>query len=438
MVGERSDPAPPPRREGPRIRTFACPSCGGPLTVRGLLQTESIACGACGSVIDLTDENLRIISTFQARTRLQPLIPLGTRGKLFGDALEVIGFLRRKITVEGVDYEWSEYLLFNPYKGFRWLTEYDGHWTFVRTIPDRPATDGDTLTYLGRPFRHFQTSHASVSYVLGEFFWRVQAGEKAVIEDWTAPPYLLSRESTAEEIVWSLGQYVEPDVIWGAFQLKTAPPVSIGVFSCQPSPYGASVSGVYRLLGGFLLAALVLQMLFLFLSQDRLVYQGNFAYEPLRSEKSFVTDVFDVSGRVSNLVVRTHADVSNDWLYVNYALIDEATGHAYDFGREVSYYFGRDSDGSWSDGRQSDEAVLPSVPPGRYYLRIEPEGAVRSIPYSIRVYRDVPRWTFFTMALAGLLPVPALLFWRQRRFEIRRWSESDHPMWTVSDPSGDD
>ncbi len=30
--------------------------------------------------------------------------------------------------MEGVAYSWHEYVLFNPYKGFRYLTEYDGHW----------------------------------------------------------------------------------------------------------------------------------------------------------------------------------------------------------------------------------------------------------------------------------------------------------------------
>src|SRR5258706_15444412 len=99
----------------PTVKAFACPGCGNSLTVRGMQQTESIVCGTCGSVIDLTDENLRIIETYQARIKFEPLIPLGTRGKLRGDYFEAIGYLRRKIEVEGVEYEWSEYLLFNPY-----------------------------------------------------------------------------------------------------------------------------------------------------------------------------------------------------------------------------------------------------------------------------------------------------------------------------------
>ena len=422
-------------KEAPKVRTLSCPSCGAPLTVRGLLQTESIGCGACGAILDLTDENLQVISTFQTKTRLQPLIPLGTRGKLLGDLLEVIGYMRRKVTVEGVDYEWSEYLLFNPYKGFRWLSEYNGHWTFIRTLTERP--EGITApSFLNRTFRHFQTSTARVTYALGEFFWRVQAGETARVEDYVSPPYLLSREKSEKEIVWSLGQYIDPEVIRSSFALKTAMPPRIGVYSCQPSPYGASASTVYRMLAWFLLAAVVIHAVVGLLSQNKLVYRADFSYRPTSGEKSFVTDAFDLPGRTSNVVVRTHADVSNSWMYLSLALINQDTGQAYDFGREISYYSGTDSDGSWSEGSRDDDAVVPSVPAGRYYLRIEPENAGDNVSYAVRVYRDVPRWSFFVLAVVALLVFPGLLFSRQRYFEIQRWAESDHPIVTFS--SGDD
>src|SRR5262249_31936819 len=155
--------------------------------------------------------------------------------------------------------------------------------------------------------------------------------------------------------VWSLGQYLQPSVIAQAFQ-RQALPVPVGAYSCQPAPFGATAPKVYGLLGRFLMAALVLQLLVLFLSRNKLVYQGNFVYtgdSALRvtsGGSAFVTDVFDVPGHTANVVVRTTADVSNSWIYLSFALISEETSNAYDFGREVSYYFGRDSDGSWTEG----------------------------------------------------------------------------------------
>jgi len=48
---------------------------------------------------------------------------------------------------------------------------------------------------------------------------------------------------------------------------------------------------------------------------------------------------------------------------LNYALINQDSGQAWDFGREVSYYHGYDSDGSWHEGKQADEVVIPERPP---------------------------------------------------------------------------
>ena len=60
--------------------------------------------------------------------------------------------------------------------------------------------------------------------------------------------------------------------------------------------------------------------------------------------------VFRSDGRTAALELAVHTDLDNNWAYFNFALINEDTGHAYDFGREVSYYYGADSDGAWSEG----------------------------------------------------------------------------------------
>jgi hypothetical protein len=126
--------------------------------------------------------------------------------------------------------------------------------------------------------------------------------------------------------------------------------------------------------------------------------------------------------------VKTHADVSNAWIYLNMALIDESTGHAYDFGREISFYSGRDSDGSWTEGSRDDSAVIAAVPSGRYYLRIEPEAEATPVVYTIEVRRDVPQWVYVPVALLALGVVPAFFGWMAYDFERKRWAESDHPM----------
>lgn len=117
---------------------FNCPGCGAALTIRAQGRTESIACGNCGSVIDAQDPKHQVLSKYRARIKHEPLIPLGKRGKLRGEEFECIGFMRRRVQYYGVIYEWSEYLLYNPFKGFRWLGEYNGHWTLYKTLTTPP------------------------------------------------------------------------------------------------------------------------------------------------------------------------------------------------------------------------------------------------------------------------------------------------------------
>jgi len=42
------------------------------------------------------------------------------------------------------------------------------------------------------------------------------------------------------------------------------------------------------------------------------------------------------------------------------------------------------------------------------------------------VFRDVPSWSNFFLALLGLLLFPMLVRWRAWAFERSRWAESDH------------
>jgi hypothetical protein len=68
---------------------------------------------------------------------------------------------------------------------------------------------------------------------------------------------------------------------------------------------------------------------------------------------------------------------------------------------------------------------------------IEPESP-RSVTYRVRLTRDVPRPLWLWLAV-GVLVVPPLIFWwRQWRFEQRRWEESDHPMTGSGGGSDDD
>lgn len=115
-----------------QAKSISCPNCGGPVQIRGFAHTLSVACQQCQTLLDTSTPEVRILQTFQSQERVQLTIPLGSRGKIGGTPYEVIGFQIREVSSDGDSYSWNEYLLFNPYKGFRYLTEYNGHWNFVQ------------------------------------------------------------------------------------------------------------------------------------------------------------------------------------------------------------------------------------------------------------------------------------------------------------------
>ncbi len=415
-----------------QTQAFQCPGCGSSLTIRAKGHTESLACGTCGSIIDITDENFRILSTFKARIKHEPLVPLGARGTLDAVEYEAIGYLRRTVTVEEMDYEWSEYLLFHREQGFRWLVEYNGHWSLVQTTTEPPLVTGygaqGRAIYQNRTYRHFQTAEARVSYVLGEFYWRVKVGERCEISDYIAPPFQLSLERTDREIVWSRAEYVEPETIKTAFHLESPPPARIGVGACQPSPYEARRPRFRRLRWVFIGLLLVGQIITVALSSDQRLYQQTVVFDAARQDKTLTTDSFALSGRDSNVIIRAETNLNNNWIYLDLALIERDTGASYAISREIGFYQGVDEGERWSEGDASDEAVLSAIPAGIYYLSIDAELPPSSptVTGTFTVFRDVPSWTNFFLALLGLLIVPFIFGWRARAFERARWSESDH------------
>jgi hypothetical protein len=260
----------------------------------------------------------------------------------------------------------------------------------------------------------------------------VRVNEQALCSDYVHAPFMLSSERMDNETTWSLGEYVSGKDIWKNFKLPGLPPAPIGVYENQPSPLGAKAGAIW-----LTFTILAMALLFVLIAnytvsgRDRVFLQNYVFYQNRPGqEPSFVTPVFELKGRTSNIEVQTKAALNNEWIYLNYALINDDTGQAYDFGREVSYYSGRDSDGAWTEGNREDSVFVPAVPSGRYYLRVEPESSPSfgPIQYSVAVIRDVPVMSLYLVAFIALLFPALLISWRAFNFEQMRWAESDHPL----------
>ncbi len=430
----------------PRAESLSCPSCGAGVEVASQGWAATIACASCGAVLDASDPNLAVLQRQDARLRITPKIPLGTRGTWRGVQWQAIGFQQVTITVEETDYSWTEYVLFNPFQGFLYLSEYQGHWNVIEKLHERPHL----TTLSGRPaaelagttFKAFQTAAARTTFAIGEFPWEVRVGDQVQTRDFVSPPYILSAEASEGEVTWSLGTYTPSDTIRKAFGIATAWPAPSGVFANQPNPHTARSGALVRTCLALIGALMLMLAVNVSMAGNRMVFDQAYSYQRATDDSAaaFVTEPFTLGGRQSNVEVELATDLDNDWLFFSVTLINDATGDSRDVTKQVSYYYGTDSDGRWTEGSQRGTVRIAAVPPGEYFLRVAPEGGEPGKPrvdYRVRVKRDVPGYGFYAIALLAIL-VPALLLWiPMASFEQRRWAESDYAP-SASDDSGDD
>jgi hypothetical protein len=442
-----------PEREERRVGAaqVSCPHCGGPLELRAPDKTERVTCPNCNSLLDVNQGKLQFLKSLE-QPSFQPLIPLGTTGDVPEGKMTVIGAMQRSVTIEGVQYFWSEYLLYHPQIGFRWLVDSDDHWNYVRAVPPGEITESAKYaSYQGKNYRIFQDAQARVESVLGEFYWKVEAGEQVRGVDYVAPPYILSKEESrvyiadpaepskqrrvAGEINWSLGTYVTVPQIEKAFSVKGLPRPS-NIAPNQPYKYG----WIYKYWLGFLALLLVAGFVSLVISgSSKDVFEQTVTFQPLPNEDGtqvFFSQPFELAGR-RNIRITGQSPVDNTWVYLEGDLINDETGVVQSFPIDISYYYGVEDGESWTEGSQTDSAYTSSMPAGRYVLRLEGQWERWQQPatISIKVEQNVTHGINLLVALIVISVIPVLMGIYHIGFERRRWSES---MFTESGSSDDD
>lgn len=425
------DPARVPVRAGERL---GCPNCGGSLELRVPERSLCVTCPYCASLLDC-EGPLSILARSSSvdtedETPGRSPIALGAVGR-FGDVdYTVTGRLRRQVNYDGGFFAWDEYLLYAPDKGYRWLVNARGHYSFVTPLaPGAVRQFGTVASYQGIDFQQFDRGRAEVRGVWGEFYWKVTLGEAVDTADFIAPPALLSRESSASELHWSFGVYCSSELVRAAFRLPSPLPAPSGVAANQPFPH-VRWRGVAVLLAGLLVACAALRLV---LADAHQVYIGRF---PLRDGVSegapaqgisyvFFSPPFELAGR-SNVRVDVSLPLHNNWAFVNVDLVNEATGELRTYGTELAYYSGLDNGESWTEGSTDDAHLFSAGSAGRHLLRLEVQSpAPPGEALAVTVVEDVFAPGQLGWALA-LLAVPTLLLaLYQSAFERSRWSESD-------------
>ncbi|MFN2258856.1 MAG: DUF4178 domain-containing protein [Parasphingopyxis sp.] len=406
-----------------------CPNCGGTIEIKAAGYTVTVACQYCGSILDVADPDVKIIKRYEEEVRALEL-PLGSRGNLRGHEWEVIGYLRRS---ENGQYPWDEYLLFNPYRGYRWLDTDGRGWSFGRQLTAQPEGRRHHGLYVeGEHYEPFYANTpAQVDWVVGEFYWRVQAGDEARTADYVRPGKMLSWEFDGKETVWTLSELLEPHEITDAFGID--PPSGGGLpLPHQPSPYAKKSGGMMKL--ALLAAAALIVMSFVFGgTSDPQTATIDIPTNGAERAATIGPVVLDRPSQGVTVSARAPG-IENSWIDLGYTLTNRETGDVYEASNVVERYSGTDSEGSWSEGSRSSSSKFSRIPAGTYDLTAYAAGSQwRDSGYfssdnatiEITIAKGA---TFFSNLLLALLLVlaPALWMWiRHLSFESRRRSDSD-------------
>ena len=426
-------------------KTISCPNCGGTIAVRAAGYTVSIACQYCGTLLDVTNPDVRVIAQYHEAVA-QLALPLGSRGTLFGVEWEAIGWQERQ-TSETV---WTEYLLFNPYAGYRWLVHFEQHWQFGTMLTETPQTiiDG-AVRWRGQGWQRDEAPASAVTNrVLGEFYWRVRAGETVEASEYTHGSDTLSLERNADEINWTHLVALRPNEVRTSFRAPDADntgdsgaqddaPAKTGLFARWADLPMYGENDVAMMLWTALLALAIVAAGMMAIGTVTAAVSGRMTVQidGPATQMTIGTVSIDRASQRVQLIAQTSSDFFNTWVDCDYALVNRRTQQAIRADGTVEYYAGRDSDGSWTEGSHTMTVTVASVPRGDYDVVVQAQGHHWTDPKAIAPVstngwdsvmtgsRDVTfiasvggmDWAVFWTIAALLLSPPLVLWYWQKR-----------------------
>jgi Domain of unknown function (DUF4178) len=406
---------------------LACGNCGGPIKLAIPGASRRVTCTACGSLHEVEGTRHVLLETL-AHAAKSP-VQLGTRFRHENTEWQLVGWVERSVTSEGVRYPWHEYVVYAAVKGFRYLVQARGHWIWVTPEPTfarpMPTEDLPTLEHEGATYTLFAHDHAVVDAVAGEFPWRVRVGEQTEAFDYVAAPHVLSCEGDASEVNWSRGVHLERSTVAGFFP-GVSLPVAEGVGMLEPNPY----DGVGRLWWRSVLVSALLFFVLLLLRPSREAMtemfplpQGAVAAANASEGVVLTSAPFELQGD-RRLTIELDTDTPLD-AYVDYVvdLLDSRDSPVESV--RAASTFERDEEGDAVNQRIA-RVTLGHVPPGTYRLRVDAISSSPEVRMVLVTVREggVAFGEFVLCQLVAFLTLLPFAFLRQK-FEFGRNAASD-------------
>ncbi|PSL26954.1 DUF4178 domain-containing protein [Chitinophaga ginsengisoli] len=418
-------------------REFKC-VCGTALHVATFPYAQSCGCPKCYKVY-VFENGLAFVRQHSKNLKNStPAITLGATGIIKGIFYKVIGFIVKE---ERNQYQsqWREYTLFNEQEGYAFLSEYDGHWIYLREqgktpVPESMGTSG--FNYDGKSFDLFNSYGFNIISAQGEFPGNAFNDGNIKCWEFISPPIMWNREQSPEEgIVWFKGWHVDPDELKKALGDAIIRPTQIGVGAVQPNGY----IDLLTLVRNTVIAIGVLILLHLAITSGNSERQL-FTHEIYFSDSSTVTTTvindIHLEKRQSNLMLDIYAPVQNNWMEVEATLINTKTGTEYSASEGVEYYSGVEDGDRWSEGSQNGTFYINEVPSGDYTLKLEATRESTYFPvksYTLTAHYDVANTRNLFICIGLLLLWPIFKYFSTYYSENKRWSNSPYSAFTIGE-----
>jgi len=406
-------------------RALTCNQCNKSNELRSYPFTQSFACQHCNAALSIRGKWVKYRRKLKQSREMA--MPLQAKGKIKDIEYEIVGFAVKEDTY---GYSWREYILFNSIHHYAFLSEYNGHWIFLREIADAPVirnSKAADLDYRGETFLLYNEYRYSIQEARGEFPGDVFNNADPHCREFISPPEMWAREMQKDGFTWYHGEHISANDLYKAFGAGISLPFRIGSGAVQPVKGYVSPQWLKR---SVIVVSVLLFVIFGIstgFNRDASVFSQSFDVADSASTFSTVTPKFILDKTASNLEIQFSALVSNNWAEANITLVNADNGKEYSTELGVEYYAGYEDGESWSEGSKENTVLLTSIPKGNYFIEVivsKPEASSIG-SFHLEARYDVPMWSNFWIFLVILL-LPGLgLFWYIQLRERARWSNSN-------------
>jgi hypothetical protein len=412
-----------------------CPACGKSIIVYNNLASNYLACSNCNGYLALTNENSYKLKNKIGHLIYQQVLEIGATGMLDGYEFTVVAYLEKKEKL--TQYQWVEYLLYHP-RGYATLAEFDGHWSLIRGTEFFPDLAEIALLsqifvkYKGSEYRLFNKYSPAVTGAVGQFEEDI-LDSKINAREFVNAPFMIVREQQGNKTSHYLGEHIESKTIARAFNVdhKLFPKKS-GIGALQPSKYADRWNSLFTITGIAIILVLVLHLLIGYIKPQFVVLDQDFklTHTPTSGNdtfKSFVSPSFFINDDYSNIEFAVTSNVVNNWVEATIVLVNENDNRTWEVTKGIEYYEGYEDGSSWSEGSQTAKIMLSNIPQGKYHLNIYPaSGDTARDQIHIKATANASMWRNTLLTALLLCLYPAFCWFMMRRFERKRWDNSDY------------